>query len=350
MEVMLTVGEFTSHESSLPARNFEEQIPRMKTAATLVAAAALAACTPPSPTARSTSMPSSDRLRETVHQRAVLDSYLSYRELGAGAPIVFLHGNPTSSYVWRNVLPAVAAHGRCLAPDLIGMGDSGKPESAYRFPDHARYLDAWFEALDLRDVVLVGYDWGGVLALDWAARHADRVRGVVVFETFLRGMSWSDWSPQGAELFRALRTPGVGERMVLEQNEFLARSLGNGVRHGLSDADRAVYYAPFATPASRRPLLQWPREIPIDGEPADVAAVVAHSAEWLTHSPAVPKLLLTFDGAGLSNAPDVVAWAREAVPALDVVALGPAGHHAPEDAPREIAGAITSWLDRHATR
>ncbi len=131
--------------------------------------------------------------------------------------------------------------------------------------------------------------------------------------------------------------------MVLEQNAFLPRSLEHGVQRGLADADRAAYYAPFPDPASRRPVLQWPREIPIDGEPADVAAVVTRNGEWLAGSPAIPKLLLTFDGVGLSNAPAVVEWARGK---LDVVALGPAGHHAPEDAPREIAQAIASWLDR----
>ena len=186
----------------------------------------------------------------TARTVKVLDSFISYREAGTGSPIVFLHGNPTSSHVWRNVIPRLADRSRCLAPDLIGMGSSGKPDLPYRFADHARYLDAWFEAMDLRDVVLVGYDWGGVLALDWARRHPDRVRGVVVFETFLRPMHWSDWPPRGEQLFRALRTPGVGEQRVLEQNEFLALSLANGVKSGLAERDRAVYYAPYPDPAS----------------------------------------------------------------------------------------------------
>ena len=278
----------------------------------------------------------------------VLDSFLAYRELGAGPPIVFLHGNPTTSYVWRNVLPALAAKGRCLAPDLIGMGDSGKPESPYRLADQARYLDAWFAALDLRDVVLVGLDWGGVLAIDWARRHPDRVRGLVVFETILRPLTFSEMPPRGAELFRALRTPGVGEQMVLERNEFLGRSIENGVKHGLAEPDRAVYYAPYPDAASRRPMLQWTRELPIDGEPADVLAVVADNGDWLARTPDVPKLLLTFEKNGLSSSPVVVEWARRTVPNLEVVALGPAGHHAPEDAPEAIAGAIATWLDRHA--
>ncbi|AKU93563.1 haloalkane dehalogenase [Labilithrix luteola] len=283
-----------------------------------------------------------------LHRVDVLDSFMTYRDVGIGSPVVFLHGNPTSSFVWRNVLPTVASHGRrCLAPDLIGMGDSGKPEIGYRFEDHARYLDAWFAALDLREVVLVGYDWGGILALDWARRHPDRVRGVAVFETFLQPMHWSEYPPQGAELFRALRTPGVGEKMVLEENGFLPKSLGNGVKTGLSEDARAAYYAPYPTPASRRPLLQWPRELPIDDEPADVTALVVRNGEWLQKTPALPKLLLTFDGKGLSNAPSVVEWAQRTMPNLDVVPLGAAGHHAPEDAPRAIADAIASWLERH---
>ncbi|WP_338864719.1 haloalkane dehalogenase [Myxococcus stipitatus] len=282
----------------------------------------------------------------TTHQVSVLDSFISYREEGTGSPIVFLHGNPTSSYVWRNVMPQFADHGRRLAPDLIGMGSSGKPDIAYRFADHARYLDAWFDALALRDVVLVGYDWGGVLALDWATRHPDRVRGVVVFETFLRPMQWSNWPSEGEQLFRALRTPGVGEKMVLEQNGFLARSLEHGVKSGLSEGARAAYYAPFPDAASRRPMLQWPREIPIDGAPADGAAVIERYDAWLASPAAKPALLLTFGDTGLS-APPVIEWAKATLPGLEIVPLRPAGHHAPEDAPDDIARAIRDWLVRN---
>lgn len=283
----------------------------------------------------------------TAQRLPVLDSFISYREAGTGAPIVFLHGNPTSSHVWRNVIPWLADRGRCLAPDLIGMGSSGKPDIAYRFADHAKYLDAWFAELDLRDVVLVGYDWGGVLALDWARRHPERVRGVVVFETFLRPMHWSDWPPQGEQLFRALRTPGAGEKLVLEENAFLARSFANGVQRGLPESDRAVYQAPYPDPASRRPVLQWPREIPIDGEPADVASVIERYDAWLAQPSAKPALLLTFGETGL-NAPHIVEWARANLRTLEVLPLGRAGHHAPEDAPEDIARAVRSWMDRHA--
>jgi haloalkane dehalogenase len=276
----------------------------------------------------------------------VLGSHMTYREAGTGPTVVFLHGNPTSSYVWRDVLPHVSERARCLAPDLIGMGGSGKPDIGYRFPDHARYLDAWFDALALRDVVLVGYDWGGVLAADWAARHPERVRGLVMFETFLRPMQWKDWPPQGAELFRALRTPGVGEKLALEENQFLPRSLANGIKRPITHDERAAYHAPFPDPSSRRPVLQWTREIPIDGAPADVAAVVTRYDAWLASSPGTPKLLLTFDTPSVLGAPAIVEWARATFAALDVVALGPAGHHAPEDLPHDIGRAIAAWLDR----
>lgn len=295
---------------------------------------------------------SSSRPTSSTRHVTVLDSFMALREVGAGRPIVFLHGNPLSSQVWRDVLPRLSARGRCLAPDLIGMGDSGKPDIAYRLSDHTRYLDAWFEAMGLEDAVVVGYDWGGVVAMDWAARHPNRVRGLVLFETFLRPMTWSEWSPRGAELFRGLRAPGVGEKMVLESNQFLDRSLANGIKRPLSEAERAAYYAPYAVPASRRPILQWTREIPIEGEPADVQAVFARYDDWLAVSSTVPKLLLSFDSPeGLqpspTGSPAMIDWARSHVAALDVTHVGAAGHHAPEDLPEPIAAAIADWLARH---
>ncbi len=291
-------------------------------------------------------MPSStDATATGPHRTPVLDSFMTHREAGAGQPVVFVHGNPTSSYVWRDVIPDVAGQARALAPDLIGMGESGKPDIAYRYADHARYLDAWFAARDLPPAVLVGYDWGGVLALDRAARHPDRVRGVVVFETFLRPMRWAEWPPQGAALFRGYRTPGVGEAMVLERDEFAANSFAHGVRRGLTAAERAVYDAAFPTPASRRPVLQWPRELPIDGEPADVTATIAGFADAFART-TTPLLLLTFGEQGLGS-PAVVDWARAAWPTLEVAALPPAGHHAPEDVPHDIGRTVAAWMTRH---
>ncbi|WP_237081005.1 haloalkane dehalogenase [Myxococcus xanthus] len=287
-------------------------------------------------------------LETTMRDVNVLDSHMAYREAGRGPPVVLLHGNPTSSYVWRDVIPHLSDRYQVLAPDLIGMGDSGKPDIAYRFADHSRYLDAWFDALDLQDVVLVGYDWGGSLAMDWAARHPDRVRGLVVYETFLRSLKWSDYPPQGAELFKNLRTPGVGETLVLEQNQFLARSLGVGVKRGLTAAEAAVYAAPYPDASSRRPLLAWPREIPIENQPADMTAVLERYVAWMGASPEVPKLLLTFDSPTPLGAPSVVEWAQGRFANLEVVTLGEAGHHASEDLPDDIGRAIAHWLHRLA--
>lgn len=223
-----------------------------------------------------------------VRAARVLDSTMSYRESGTGAPIVFLHGNPTSSHLWRNVLPGVAS-GRLLAPDLIGMGDSGKPEIAYSFADHARYLDAWFEALGLRDVVLVGHDWGGALAFDRAARHPDRVRGIAFTETIVKPMSWAEFPEGGRELFRAIRTEGVGEAMILDENAFVEQALPASSATPLTLADLAVYREPYPTRESRRPLLRWARSMPLGGEPADVVARIEAYDQWLAAARRYPS-------------------------------------------------------------
>ena len=269
----------------------------------------------------------------------ILDSHIAYSQTGAGdTTIVFLHGNPTSSHLWRNVIPHVEGQARVLAPDLIGMGASGKPDIQYRFADHARYLDAWFDALDLQDVVLVGYDWGGALAMDWAARHPDRVRAVAVFETFLRPMTWAEYPAAAVDLFKTLRTPGAGEKMALEENWFIETAL-RATNPGISDDDLAVYRQPFPDAETRRPLLQFPREIPLDGEPADVRDRFLAYDEWLADTPGVPKLLMVTEPGGLVS-PVIEQWARDNIAALEVESIGVAGHHAPEDQPDAIGKAI----------
>jgi haloalkane dehalogenase len=280
----------------------------------------------------------------------VLGSTMFYRETGAGTPMVFLHGNPTSSYLWRKVMP-LAGPGRLLAPDLIGMGDSGKPPIEYTLAGHARYLDAWFDALHLDRVVLVGHDWGGVLAFDWAARHPGRTLGVAFFETIMRSLAWEEFPESAQPFFRSLRTPGAGEAMVLEQNVFIEQALSAGVATGLSAEDLAVYRKPYPTPDSRRPLLAWARSMPLGGQPQDVTARVEAYDQWLATSPEVPKLLLTFDpGPGIMIGPELADWCRGHISALEVAACGPAGHHAPEDQPAAIAAAIAAWADGHGLR
>ncbi|SEG99535.1 haloalkane dehalogenase [Nonomuraea solani] len=278
----------------------------------------------------------------------VLDSTMYYEDSGAGVPYVFLHGNPASSHAWRKVMPGVAAPGRrLLAPDLIGMGRSGKPDIPYRFADHARYLDAWFDALGLEEVVLVGHDWGGALAFDWAARHPGRVRGVAFLETIVREMSWADLGEGPRARAEAIRGPG-GEALVLDQNFLVETAYTGGVLTPLGAEELEPYLAPYPDRESRRPLLEWARSSPLDGDPADVASRVAGYGPWLAGSREVPKLLLTFDSSPtLLITEHMAAWCAGHIAALEIEPCGPAGHHAQEDRPSEIATAIAAWSTRH---
>jgi haloalkane dehalogenase len=281
----------------------------------------------------------------------VLDSTMFFEEVGAGAPFVFLHGNPASSYLWRNVLPGIGEGARCLAPDLIGMGRSGKPELAYSFDDHARYVDAWIEALELEDVVLVGIDWGGALAFDWAARHPDRVRGIAFMETIVKPLSYDDFpDADGArERYETLNTPGVGETMVLEKNLMLEQALAGTVATGLTEEELSAYRVPFPTPESRVPMLKWARSVPLEGKPADVVARIEVYDAWLAASEDVPKLLVTFDqSSAVMIGTDLVEWCKSNIAALEIEHGGSAYHLAPEDQPEAIAAAIADWAKRHA--
>jgi len=277
---------------------------------------------------------------------SVLASTIHYEDHGSGMPFVFLHGNPASSYVWRKVLPHFAGR-RCLAPDLIGMGQSGKPDIDYAFADHADYLAAWINALGLDRVVLVGHDWGGALAFDWALRHPDRVDGIAFMETVVRPLAWDDL-PGARPRYEMLRSP-AGEQKVLVENFFIEQALRLTTSYGLSDADLDIYRQPYPTPESRWPMLKWARSMPIEGAPADVVARIEAYDAWLATSPAVPKLLLTFDGSPetLMIGPPLVGWCRDHIAGLETAACGPARHVVPEDQPDAIAGAILAWADRH---
>ena len=274
----------------------------------------------------------------------ILDTAMAYVDTGAGAPVVFLHGNPTSSYLWRNVIPQVEPEGRCLAPDLVGMGDSGKaPSGSYRFADHARYLDAWFEALGLtRDVTLVVHDWGSALGFHWAHRHPHRVRAVVYMEAIVRPVSWGEWPETARKVFQAMRSP-AGEEMVLEKNLFVERILPASVLRGLTEAEMTVYRRPYLEPGeSRRPTLTWPRQIPIAGEPADVVAIAEDYAGWLAASP-LPKLFVNADpGTILTGAQRDFCrtWPNQ----TEVTVKGT--HFIQEDSPHEIGEAVVRFVRR----
>ncbi len=277
-------------------------------------------------------------------RKSVLGLEMAYVDEGHGDPIVFLHGNPTFSYVWRNILPYVQDFGRILAPDLIGMGDSQKlPESgpdSYTFVEHRRYLDALLEALDVRErVTLIGHDWGAALAFDWARRHPDAVRGIAYMEAVAGTSSWSEMPEVARARFQALRSP-QGEQMVLEQNSFIEFNLPRTILRTLTDEEMNEYRRPFAQPGeARRPTLSWPRQLPIEGEPADVTEIVTASGQWLSQS-LVPKLLI--QAVPGTQSPDRLALNR-AWPAQSEVSVR--GHHTPqEDSPDEIGQAIASWL------
>jgi haloalkane dehalogenase len=279
-------------------------------------------------------------------RRQVLGRQMAYVEVGEGDPIVLLHGNPTSSYLWRNVLPHLQPHGRCLAPDLIGMGDSDKlPNSgpgAYRFVAHRRSLDALLAALGVHErVTLVVHDWGSALGFDWANRHRQAVKGIAYLEAIVRPQTWDNLEAGFRPVVEALRSE-AGEALVLRDNLFVEQLLPAGVLRTLSAAERAEYRRPFAAPGEgRRPTLTWPREIPIEGEPADVAAIVAAYADWLATS-GVPKLFVRGEPGALlasgANLDFVRGWPAQ----TEVTVAGI--HFLQEDSPDEIGRAIAGWM------
>ncbi|HXZ87881.1 MAG TPA: haloalkane dehalogenase [Candidatus Binataceae bacterium] len=272
----------------------------------------------------------------------VLGTEMTYVDTGAGDAIVFLHGNPTSSYLWRNVIPHLSGLGRCLAPDLIGMGDSGKaPDGSYRFADHARYLDAWFAGLGLTQrVTLVVHDWGSALGFHWAYRNQAAVKGIAYMEAIVAPLTWNDWPAAARNIFQALRSP-AGEEMVLQKNLFVERILPASVMRKLGDEEMTAYRKPYLDAGeSRLPTLTWPRQIPIDGEPADVTAIVQEYARWLGTSAAPPKLFVNADpGTILIGRQRELCrkWPNQ----REVTVKGL--HFVQEDSPHEIGAAIAQW-------
>lgn len=274
----------------------------------------------------------------------LLGTHIAYGDIGRGRPVVFLHGNPTSSYLWRNVIPHVEPYARCLAPDLVGMGESGpsRTEAAqrYTFADHARHLDAWFEALGLAGVVLVGHDWGGALGFDWAARHPDSVAGLVYMETIVCPVTWEDWPESARRVFQGMRSP-AGEEMVLEKNVFVERILPASILRTLTPEEMDAYRRPFAEPGeARRPTLTWPRQIPVDGEPRDVVERVEGYGRWLEQSD-LPKLFVNADPGSIlvGRQRD---YARTWPNQREVTVRGV--HFVQEDSPAEIGEAIAGFV------
>lgn len=281
----------------------------------------------------------------TKHSIEVLGKRMAYVEMGEGDPIIFQHGNPTSSYLWRNIMPHVKDRGRCIALDLIGMGDSEKLEDSgpdrYTFAEHSRYFDAALEALGVTDkVTLVIHDWGSALGFHWANRHRDRVKAICYMEAIVRPISWDDFPEASRGVFQGFRSD-AGDQMILDANVFVEKVLPGSILRDLSEEEMAVYRRPFLEPGEdRRPTLTWPRQIPIDGEPADVVSVAQAYADWLSTSD-IPKLFINAEPGALITGRTrefCRTWPNQS----EVTVAG--SHFIQEDSPDEIGLALRGWL------
>ncbi len=268
-------------------------------------------------------------------------SRMHYVEEGSGDPVLFLHGNPTSSYLWRNVIPHVSPLARCIALDLIGMGKSDKPDIDYRFVEHSRYVDGFIAALGLRNLTLVIHDWGSGLGFYYAHRNEANVKGLAFMEAIVRPVTWAEWPEQARQMFQAFRTPGVSEKMILEQNMFVEAVLPGAILRKLTDEEMARYREPYPDAKSRTPTWRWPNEIPIEGEPADVHEIVQGYSEWLGQSD-LPKLLLHANPGAIMREP-LLEWCRKSVRNLKMVDIGAGAHFVQEDQPQAIGEAIADW-------
>jgi haloalkane dehalogenase len=270
----------------------------------------------------------------------VLDTWMAYVDVGHGDPIVFLHGNPTPSYLWRNIIPYLLPFGRCLAPDYVGMGNSGAaPDGGYRFVDYERYLDAWFEKLGITgNVILVVHDWGSALGFSWAQRHPERVKAIIYMEAIVRSFeSWDEWPASTRAFFQAQRTP-AGEKLILEQNLFIEYLLP---LRNISTEAMETYRRYFRIPGpARQPMLSWTRDLPIAGEPEDVVRIVDSYAKWLSTSP-IPKLFIDADPGGfLIGAPREFcrSWPNQTTVVVD------GSHFVQEDSPEAVGAACASFV------
>ncbi len=268
-------------------------------------------------------------------------SRMHYVEEGSGDPILFLHGNPTSSYLWRNIIPYLVPHGRCIAVDLIGMGKSDKPDLAYRFFDHSKYVEGFIETLGLSQIMFVVHDWGTALGFHYARRHPGNVKALAFMEAIVRPMRWAGF-PRDFKLgFKLMRTPGVGWFMISVMNVFLKQIMPKTIVRELTAEEKLRYAEPFPTVASRKPVRRWPCEIPIDGAPADVDEAVSVYSQWLQET-SLPKLLFHADPGGIIDA-QTLEWCRRHFPYLETVNIGPGIHYLQEDNPHLIGEELAAW-------
>lgn len=282
-----------------------------------------------------------DKSFVTVHGKR-----MAYADMGTGDPIVFLHGNPTSSYLWRNVVPHVAGMGRVIVPDLIGMGDSDKLEesgpNSYHFVEHRAYLDGLLEQVigDAGRVTMVIHDWGSALGFDWANRHRDRVAGICYMEGIVTPVDWADWPEAATRVFKGFRSP-AGEEMILDKNIFIEKVLPSSILRDLAPEEMEEYRRPFASPGEdRRPTLSWPRQIPIEGEPEDVHRIVSSYAAWMAEN-ALPKLFINAEPGSILIG-DQRDFCRSWKNQTEVTVAG--SHFIQEDSPDEIGQALAEWM------
>jgi haloalkane dehalogenase len=278
----------------------------------------------------------------------VLGSRMAYVDEGigeSGMPVaLLLHGNPTSSRLWRNVIPQIAPRMRCIAPDLIGFGDSDKPDILYRVEDHARYLQAFIGALQLNNVVLILHDWGSALGLDWARRHPTRIHGLAIME-FIRPMpTWLDLGPQAYEFLKAIRDPVIGRKLIIDDNAFIEKGLPDGIVRELSPEEMAEYRRPFLVPKDREPIYRFPNELPIAGTPSDVYAMAMAYHDWLLETE-TPKIFFHAT-PGIFIPPPRAAFYREHLKSCHTVDLGEGYHYLQEDHPDRIGQEIVMWLTK----
>jgi haloalkane dehalogenase len=275
----------------------------------------------------------------------VLGKTMSYVEMGEGDPILLLHGNPTSSFLWRDVVPPLEGLGRCILPDLIGMGDSDKLEDSgpdrYTFVEHRQYLDAFYDAVDLGDrVSFVIHDWGSALGFDWAARHPERVKGIAYMEAIVMPVTWDDWPEAARNIFQGMRSE-AGEEMILDKNLFVELVLPGSIQRRLSPDEMDEYRRPFLEAGEvRRPTLTWPRQIPLDGKPEDVVEISRSYGEWLSTSE-IPKLFINADPGAIliGRQRDFCrSWPNQTEVTVNGI------HFIQEDSGAEIGAAIAEWL------
>jgi len=275
------------------------------------------------------------------HYVEVLGSKMHYIDEGEGDPILFLHGNPTSSYLWRNIVPYVSDDGRIIAVDLIGMGKSDKPDIDYRFVDHAKYLEGFIEELELKNVTLVIHDWGSGLGFNYAMQHEDNIKGIAFMEAIIMPMTWEGFPAEFRETFENFRTPGIGEEMIMTQNIFVEQMLPGGILRELSEEEMNQYLEPYPTVESRKPVWMWPNEIPIDGQPSDVHKIVTDYNQWLQETE-IPKILFYVKPGTLVPSP-MVEWSEANLKNLETVYVGEGIHFIQEDHPDEIGQGLDEW-------